>query len=48
MDRDRNVTASPYVYPSDSVYLLMDLAVPSYNIETQDRVTAVNDRGQAP
>ena len=46
MDRDRNVTASPYVYPSDSVYLLMDLAVPSYNIETQDRVTAVNGGGK--
>ena len=46
MDRDRNVTASPYVCPSDSVYLLMDLAVPSYNIETQDRVTAVNGGGK--
>ncbi len=33
-------TASPYVYRTATGYATLDLAVPSYNIETQSWVTA--------
>ena len=40
LDRDGMVTASPYVYRTDDDYATLDLAVPSYNIDSQAWVTA--------
>ncbi len=40
LDQDGKVTASPYVYRTADVYATLDLAVPSYNIESQDWVRA--------
>ena len=40
LDRAGRVTASPYVYRAADGYVTIDLAVPSYNIESQDWVTA--------
>ena len=40
LDRDGTVTASPYVYRTSEDYATLDLAVPSYNIESQAWVTA--------
>ena len=40
LDQDGKVTASPYVYRTTDGYATLDLAVPSYNIELQDWVTA--------
>ena len=40
LDQDGKVTASPYVYRTADGYATLDLAVPSYNIESQDWVTA--------
>ena len=40
LDPDGKVTASPYVYRMATGYATLDLAVPSYNIETQSWVTA--------
>ena len=37
---DGRVTASPYVYRTAEGYVTLDLAVPSYNIESQAWVTA--------
>ena len=35
LDQDGKVTASPYVYRTADGYATLDLAVPSYNIESQ-------------
>ena len=40
LDRSGSVIASPYVYRTADGYAAKDLAVPSYNIEAQDWVTA--------
>ena len=40
LDQDGKVTASPYVYRTADGYSTLDLAVPSYNIESQPWVTA--------
>ena len=40
LDHDGRVTASPYVYRTDNGYVVLNLAVPSYNIESQDWVRA--------
>ena len=40
LDQDGRVTASPYVYRTADGYATLDLAVPSYNIESQDWVRA--------
>ena len=40
LDQDGRVTASPYVYRTADGYATLDLAVPSYNIESQAWVTA--------
>ena len=40
LDQAGKVTASPYVYRTAPGYATLDLAVPSYNIEEQDWVTA--------
>ena len=39
LDQDGRVTTSPYVYRTDDGYVTLDLAVPSYNIESQGWVT---------
>ena len=39
-NRDGNVVTSPYVYRTDDGYVTLDLAVPSYNIDSQDWVKA--------
>ena len=38
LGQDGKVTASPYVYRTADGYATLDLAVPSYNIESQDWV----------
>ena len=38
LDHEGNVTASPYVYRTSEGYVTLDLAVPSYNIDSQDWV----------
>ena len=40
LDHNGTVTASPYVYRTDDGYVVLDLAAPSYNIESQAWVTA--------
>ena len=40
LDHDGRVTASPYVYRTADGYVTLDLAVPSYDIESQGWVTA--------
>ena len=40
LNRDRIVTNSPYVYRTDGDFANLDLAEPSYNIQTQDWLTA--------
>ncbi len=40
LDRAGKVTASPYVYRTDAGYATLDLATPSYDIDTQEWVTA--------
>ena len=40
LDQDGRVTASPYVYRTADGYATVDLAVPSYNIESQEWFTA--------
>ena len=40
LDPDGKITASPYVYRTATGYATLDLAVRSYNIETQSWVTA--------
>ena len=40
LDQDGRVTASPYVHRTADGYATLDLAVPSYNIESQAWVTA--------
>jgi hypothetical protein len=40
LDRAGKITASPYVYRTADSYATLDLAVPSYNIESQAWVTA--------
>ena len=40
LDRAGKITASPYVYRTADGYATFDLAVPSYNIESQAWVTA--------
>ena len=40
LDQDGKVTANPYVYRTADGYATLDLAVPSYNIESQAWVTA--------
>ena len=40
LDQDGRVTASPYVYRTPDGYATLDLAVPSYNIESQAWVRA--------
>ena len=40
LDQDGRVTASPYVYRTADGYATLDLAVPSYNIESQNWVRA--------
>ena len=40
LDRAGKITTSPYVYRTAADYATLDLAVPSYNIETQAWVTA--------
>ena len=40
LDHGEKVTASPYVYRTDDGYVTLDLAVPSYNIDSQAWVTA--------
>ena len=40
LDQDGRVTASPYVYRTSDGYATLDLAVPSYNIESQAWVRA--------
>ena len=40
LDQDGSVTASPYVYRTADGYATVDLAVPSYNIESQEWFTA--------
>ena len=39
MDHGGKVTASPYVYRTDDGYVTLDLATPSYNIDSQAWVT---------
>ena len=39
LDHDGRVTASPYVYHAADGYATLDLAVPSYNIDSQAWVT---------
>ena len=39
LDHDGRVTASPYVYRAADGYATLDLAVPSYNIDSQAWVT---------
>ena len=39
LDEAGTVTASPYVYRAGNGYDVLDLAIPSYNIETQDWFT---------
>ena len=38
LDHEGKVTASPYVYRTSDGYATLDLAVPSYNIDSQDWV----------
>ena len=40
LDRTGRITASPYVHRTAEGYAALDLAVPSYSIETQSWVTA--------
>lgn len=40
LDDDGRVTVSPYVYRTADGYVSLDLAVPSYNIDSQEWVTA--------
>ena len=40
LDQDGRVTASPYVYRTADGYATVDLAVSSYNIESQEWFTA--------
>ena len=40
LDQDGRVTASPYVYRTSDGYATLDLAVTSYNIESQEWFTA--------
>ena len=40
LDQDGRVTASPYVYRTADGYVTVDLAVSSYNIESQEWFTA--------
>ncbi len=40
LDDDGRVTASPYVYRTADGYATLNLAVPSYNIDSQEWVTA--------
>ena len=40
LDEDGRVTTSPYVYRTADGYATVDLAVPSYNIESQEWFTA--------
>ena len=40
LDRAGKVTASPYVYRTDTGYATLDLAAPSYDIASQEWVTA--------
>ena len=40
LDSDGTITASPYVYRTSDDYATLDLAVPSYNIDSQAWVTA--------
>ena len=40
LNRDGNMVTSPYVYRTDDGYVTLDLAVPSYNIDSQDWVKA--------
>ena len=40
LDHDGRVTASPYVYRTSDGYATLNLAVPSYNIESQAWLTA--------
>ena len=40
LDRAGKITASPYVYRTSDGYATLDLAAPSYNIESQAWVTA--------
>ena len=39
LDEDGTVTASPYVYRTADGYQTLDLALPSYNIDTQEWIT---------
>ena len=39
LDHDGNVTASPYVYRTADGYVTLDLAMPSYSIQSQAWVT---------
>ena len=39
LDKDGAVTGCPYVYRSEDGYEILDLATPSYNIESQDWFT---------
>ena len=40
LDRDGRVTASPYVFRTEDGYVEVDLAVPSYDIESQEWIAA--------
>ena len=40
LDQEGKVTASPYIYRAADGYATLDLAAPSYNIESQEWVTA--------
>ena len=40
LDDDGKVTVSPYVYRTSDGYVSLDLAVPSYNIDSQEWITA--------
>ena len=40
LDREGTVTSSPYVYRTDDGYDSLNLAEPSYNIQSQDWLTA--------
>ena len=40
LDDDGKVTVSPYVYRTDDGYVGLNLAVPSYNIDSQEWITA--------
>ena len=40
LDHNGSITSSPYVYRTDDGYITLDLAIPSYGIETQDWITA--------